>query len=181
LNNKPSHERTLHNIPESMPELLECYEPPKTPTNPVYPHFKLYDEDELPIVVRQQEFAWILGRCAPSSLSSQTNQESQELNNKVPVWSAYNSLIHDPLHTTRSATPPLIGFPAHEWSTLLTVLKQAQDISTIVVGADRKTVVTLDLGLYQPAKKLQMDHLMDHLILRPGTMIISTVRLIYLF
>ena len=68
---------------------------------------------------------------------------------QVPVWSAYNSLISDTLDITRSATPPLIGFPAHEWSTLLTVLKQAQDINTLVVGADRKTVVTLDLGLNQ--------------------------------
>lgn len=77
--------------------------------------------------------------------------------------------IYDPLDTTRSATPPLIASPVHEWSTLLTVLKQAQNINTLVVGADRKTMVTLDLGLYQPAKRLQMarDN-MDHLILRPG-------------
>ena len=77
--------------------------------------------------------------------------------------------IYDPLDTTRSATPPLIASPVHEWSTLLTVLKQAQNINTLVVGADRKTVVTLDLGLYQPAKRLQMARNdMDHLILRPG-------------
>ena len=39
----------------------------------------------------------------------------------------------------------------------------------LVVGADRKTVVTLDLGLHQPAKRLQMaTNDMDHLILRPG-------------
>lgn len=153
-----------------MPELMECHEPPKTPKNPIYPHFKLYDKDELPIVVRRQEFAWILGRRL-SSLSHQTTQEPDELSNatQVPVWSAYNSLIYDPLDTTRSATPPLVAFPAHEWSTLLTVLKQAQDINTLVVGADRKTVVTLDLGLYQPAKRLQMARNdMDHLILRPG-------------
>lgn len=49
------------------------------------------------------------------------------------------------------------------------MLKQAQNINTLVVGADRKTVVTLDLGLYQPAKRLQMARNdMDHLILRPG-------------
>ena len=38
-----------------------------------------------------------------------------------------------------------------------------------VVGANRKTVVSLDMGLYLPAKKLQMarDDL-KHIILRPG-------------
>ena len=52
---------------------------------------------------------------------------------------------------------------------LLTVLKQAQTINVKVVGANRKTVVSLDMGLYLLAKKLQMarDDL-KHIILRPG-------------
>ena len=66
-------------------------------------------------------------------------------------------------------TPPLVAAPAHEWSTLLTVLMQAQDISVKVVGPTRKTVISLDLGLCQPAKKLQMARRdLKHLILRPG-------------
>ena len=66
----------------------------------------------------------MLGRSL-SSLSHQEIQEPEELCNatQVPVWSAYNSLIYVPLDTTRTATPPLIASPAHEWSTLLTVLK----------------------------------------------------------
>ena len=40
--------------------------------------------------------------------------------------------------------------------TLLTVLKQAQAINVKVVGQQRKTVISLDMGLYIPAKKLQM-------------------------
>ena len=82
----------------------------------------------------------------------------------------------------RAHSPPLIASPAHEWSTLLTVLKQAQSISTLVVGAVRKTVVTLDLGLYQPAKRLQMARNdMDHLILRPGTIISILLALLALY
>ena len=46
--------------------------------------------------------------------------------------------------------------PAYEWQTLLTILTQAQDISVKVVGSERKTVVTLDMGLHKPAKQLQM-------------------------
>ena len=46
---------------------------------------------------------------------------------------------------------------------------QAQNISTIVVGLERKTVISLDMGLYLPAKKLQMARNdLNHLILRPG-------------
>ena len=52
--------------------------------------------------------------------------------------------------------PPLLASPAHEWPTLLTILMQAQNNSTSIVGPGRKTVISLDMGLYQPAKKLQM-------------------------
>ena len=65
--------------------------------------------------------------------------------------------------------PPLIAQPAHEWQTLLTVLKQAQHISAQVVGPQCKTVITLDMGLYKPAKQLQMARQdCDHIVLRPG-------------
>lgn len=78
------------------------HEPSKTPKNPVYSNFKLFGKDELPNVVRRQELAWILGRCTLSSLSHKTIQENVELSNatQVPVWSAYNSLIYDPIDTT---------------------------------------------------------------------------------
>ena len=52
----------------------------------------------------------------------------------VPVWSAYNSLVNKALHVTRVGAPPLLAHPAHEWSTLLTVLMRAQNISVRVVG-----------------------------------------------
>ena len=46
---------------------------------------------------------------------------------------------------------------------------RAQNISTIVVGLERKTVISLDMGLYLLAKKLQMARNdLNHLILRPG-------------
>ena len=74
------------------------------------------------------------------------------------------------MHVTKVGMPPLIAAPVHKWPTLLTILMQAQKISSIVVGPDRKTVITLDMGLYQPAKiKLQMARNdLHNLILRPG-------------
>ena len=85
------------------------------------------------------------------------------------MWSAYHSLINEALPLTRVGAPPLLAHPAHEWNTLLTVLIRAQDISTGVLGDERKTVISPDMGLYFPAKKLQMARKgINHLVLRPG-------------
>lgn len=44
----------------------------------------------------------------------------------IRTWSAYISLIaSELLPITRVSTPPLIAAPAHEWNTLLAVIKQA--------------------------------------------------------
>ena len=59
-----------------------------------------------------------------------------------------------PLAST--GTQPLIPAPAHEWSTLLTVLKQTQCINTVQVGLNRNTVITLHMDLYKPAKEQEM-------------------------
>ena len=71
------------------------------------------------------------------------------LNN--PTLFAFNSLMSLKLNVTRIATP-LVAAPANEFQTLLTVLKQAQGINAKVMGADKKTVISLDLGPYKPAK-----------------------------
>jgi len=54
---------------------------------------------------------------------------------------------------------------------------QAQAINVKVVGANRKTVISsLDMGLYLPAKKLQMSRAdLNHMILRPGELHICIV------
>ena len=76
------------------------------------------------------------------------------------------------------SAPPLIAAPAHEWPTLLTVLMQAQAINVKVVGANRKTVISLDMALYMPAKNLQMaPNDLNHVILRPGELHIVMVQL----
>ena len=87
----------------------------------------------------------------------------------IPIWSAYHSMIGDVKCVMRVVAPPLIAAPAHEWQTMLTVLKKAQGISTKVIGSDRKTVISLDMGLYRPAKQLQMARDdMDNFLLRTG-------------
>ena len=79
---------------------------------------------------------------------------------------------------TRVGAPPLIAAPAHEWNTLLTVLTQAQGINAKIMGPQRKTIITLDLGLYMPAKKLQMSRNdLSNIILRPGELHIVMAQL----
>lgn len=178
--------RSITDLPESIVCLLECAEPTKKPIGPVYPQFGFFAEDEIPITVRKQDFAWLLSRTltrpsTPSTGNTSTEEPPENQSAKItdiPVWSAYNSLTNDTLAGTRVGTPPLIAAPAHEWQTLLTVLMQAQDIKTKVIGLERKTVISLDLGLYQPAKKLQCTRQdLQHLILRPGELHIVMAQL----
>ena len=54
--------QSIDHIPESLKKVLECEDPPKKPKNPVYRNFSLFEEDELPITVRYEDFGWLLGR-----------------------------------------------------------------------------------------------------------------------
>ena len=55
---------------------------------------------------------------------------------------------------------------------------QAQNIKTVIVGQNRRTVISLDIGLYQPAKKLQMTRQdLGHIILHPGELHIVMAQL----
>ena len=171
--------RSIKDIPET--RLLECADPPAKPKSPTYPSFNL-STDELPITVKLNDFAWLLARSltrVPISNGDDTNGEDSPLSSSpVPVWSGYNSLVHETVPVARIGSPPLLAAPAHEWSTLLTIFIQAQQITAHVVGPGRKTVISLDMGLYQPAKKLQMARNdLSYLILRPGELHILMAQL----
>ena len=162
--------RSIKNIPET--RLVDCADPPAKPKSTTYPSFAL-STDDLPITVKLKDFAWLLARsltCVPTSNGDDTNgEDGSPSSSPVPVWSGYNCLVHETVPITRIGSPPLVAAPAHEWSTILTIFMQAQQITAHVVGPGRKTVISLDMGLYQPAKKLQMAHNdLSHLILRPG-------------
>ena len=129
---------------------MPCVEPPSRPPCPAYPTFELSSEQELPPNIRDEIATWIVSRTLTGhdAPSDDDNDEPP-----VPVWSAYNSLVNEALSVTRVGVPPLLAHPTHEWSTLLTVLMRSQNISVRVVGPWRKTVISLDLGLYVPAKR----------------------------
>ena len=151
---------------ESLTSLMPYVELPSRPPSLVYPTFELSSEQELPQNIHDEKATWIVshtlkGHDAPSD---DDNDEPP-----VPVWSAYNSLVNEALPVTHVGAPPLLAHPAHEWSMLLTVLMLAQNISVRVVGPGRKTVISLDLGLYLPAKRLQMAQCeLKNILLQPG-------------
>ena len=168
--------RSIHELPPSLTELFHCPNPPPRPQSTTYPTFNI-DTDEQPLLdLSTPDVTWLYGRTTQRSLLANTDGSLQELN--VPPWSAYQSMVSSALPVTRVGSPPLIAAPAHEWSTMLTVLKQSQDIKTAVVGPSRKTVITLDLGLYQPTKQLQMSRTdLNNIILRPGVLHIVMAQL----
>jgi len=118
-------------LPASIFTLLEY---PKPPT-PRHPRFGLFTEEEITITLSSEDYAWLLARSLsreqhPSGPLVQQVDEPRQ--SKVPVWSAYNSLVGETMPVTREGAPPLVAAPAHEWNTLLTVLKQAQAINVKV-------------------------------------------------
>ena len=154
-------------LPESLTSLMPCVESPSRHPSPAYPTFELSSEQELTQNIRDETDAtWMVSRTLTGhdAPSDDDNDEPP-----VPVWSAYNSLVNEALPITRVGAPLLLAHPAHGWSTLLTVLMRAQNISVGVVGPGRKTVISLDLGLHLPAKRLQMARCeFKNILLRPG-------------
>ncbi|XP_015770587.1 PREDICTED: uncharacterized protein LOC107349002 [Acropora digitifera] len=156
--------RTVRELADTFTALQKCPAPSQKTIVPLHPTFGLMEEHEINIIVSRDAFAWLFSRTFNAGQIE--NDEDQA---RVPVWSGYNSLVNKALPVTHVGAPSLVAHPPHEWNTLLTVLMQAQNISTIVVGSERKTVISLDMGLNLPAKKLQMARNdLNHLILCPG-------------
>jgi hypothetical protein len=171
---EPSGARSLKELPSSVTTLLECPKPAAHPPATTCSTFVTKEEEHNVAEASLPDTAWMLSqsllKVSPGITGLETNLPDEETpQENIPTWSGYHSLVSQNLPTTRVGAPPLLAAPAHEWSTLLTILKQAQGINTKVVGPDRKTVISLDMGLYKPAKQLQMARSdMDHLVLRPG-------------
>ena len=63
---------------------------------------------------------------------------------------------------------PLFRQAPTDYATLYTVLELTQNISAVVMGPDRKTVITLDLDLYERAIKIQCTQENTNWVLRAG-------------
>ena len=144
-------------------ELLPCHVPAKAkPTCSKYDAVTTNPNPDITCMSCKDDFVWSIGQSFSRAFA-----EKQYL----ATWGAYNSIKGSkPNKLTRVAMMPLLAARAHEWSTMLTILKQAQKITSIVMGEGRKTVITFDLQLYEKAVKLQMHSAppLDHLVFRIG-------------
>ena len=88
--------------------------------------------------------------CDPASVTA-GNQ------NKFETWAAFNSLsaTEKVSKTNGGVIRPLIRSPPTSPQTLYTALCLAQKINFSVVGIHRRTVITLDLYLYERAVKIR--------------------------
>ena len=87
-------------------------------------------------------------------------------------WSAFNSAISDDVVRTRTKKIyfPFIPGPAKDYSAIYTALMLSQGISVHAVGDGERTVITMDLDLYERAYLLihSRDDLRDKFVLRLG-------------
>lgn len=87
----------------------------------------------------------------------QVLSQNNETESAIPHWSDYNSITcQDDIKRTKTFMMPLLNAPAHKWNTIFTILKQAECITETVIGQNRKSIITLDMQLYEKAIKLQM-------------------------
>ena len=139
-----------------------------------------------------RERSAIVGNAIPEELSAstceqfeaadhpeqRTSQSSTKLEKTdiMPTWAATNSLLmsapqvhlENRQKTQSSIVAPLLRRPPTDFTALYTVLCQAQGISAFVVGPDHKTIITLDLDLYERALKLQSSTENTNWVLRVG-------------
>ena len=198
---KNINEIKIKKVPKTVIPLLECKVSNPKPCQPTFNKFQVESENNMLFKEQYPNFALVFVKCLlrnpfGNKLELYSSQmildclhgdyeteiplvDSSKLPS-LPPWSGFNSLVSSQtLPTTRIATLPLIASPAHEYNTLLTVLKQAQGINVELMGPNKKTVITFDLGLYKPVRQLQMFRQdFDDIVVRPGELHIMKAMLI---
>ena len=126
---------------ESIPdtEILQCYIPKNA--QPKCSGYTLDTTRSIDVTKKaeQNDLAWSVGN---SIIRSRLEQV------KIPTWAPYSFQVLSLTHQlTTVSMMPLLAAPAHEWSTMLTVLMQAQKITAVVMGENHKIVIMFDLHL----------------------------------
>ena len=92
----------------------------------------------------------------------------------MPTWAATNSLllskreVNSKKKVNAAAIAPLLKKSPTDYTTLYSALCLTQQISASVVGPDRRTLITLDLDLYNRALQIQESVMNKNWILLPG-------------
>ena len=171
--------------------------PPSIQAQPItVDKFEYHSNDHLLVKYEVHDRAWMMASfshrestptsdemswpCEQSETVDRPEQHTGELASKLnkthimPTWAATNSLIQSEQdqesrpRTQSSIVAPLLRRPPTDHQSLYTALCQAQGISAFVVGPEHKTIITLDLDLYERALKLQSSTRNTNWILRVG-------------
>ena len=70
----------------------------------------------------------------------------------MPTWAATKSVLQSGqrvYHTNSEVVAPFFKTSPTDYATLYSVLTLTQDISAVVVGTERRTIITPDLELYE--------------------------------
>jgi len=178
ITSKRQVSEVLHDVPPTVITMVKCTIEgnPKPKTSPHYANYKMgvYDDEYRRSQIH--DIGWMVGRFSnrprihkPGSQASTIDNDGREESptgkqndmQQLPVWSAYNSLTHEPLPTDdpivvdQAYGLPIINAPAHEWPTLVTALDQLSRLNELVSGPDSKLVATMDMDLYKRALKLE--------------------------
>ena len=95
---------------------------------------------------RLAQLGWIVASTVSRMKNGGTSQ--------IPGWTGYNSLLSTNRPLTKVGALPLLPEVAHEWSTLMTVVKQAIQLKELAVGQDYITLITFDMALYEKVIQL---------------------------
>ena len=99
------------------------------------------------------------GHCFTATKLAVMESASKSLKDVLlPSYSAYNSIIYDGESTNLTANIllfPLVSGPAESYSAIYTAFKLAQNVTTHVIDKSSKTIISLDLDLYERALRLR--------------------------
>ena len=119
------------------PPLMKCSMSTKAkPQSPTYETFVVGKNNDVVIQYRVDDMVWLISKAMGTKSAEMDGEDIAIPQAYVPTQAAYHSLISRSKPLTRVCVLPLLMAPASDWSTLLTVLKQAQHINTAVVGPD---------------------------------------------
>ena len=113
--NRNSKSLSTSSIPET--QMMQCHVPSNAqPKCPRYDSLDINPSTDITDAATQDDLACSL---------VQSLARSRSKDPKIPTWAAYNLKVSSStLPLTTVAMMPLLAVPAHEWSTVLTVLKQ---------------------------------------------------------
>ena len=139
----------------SIYDIQECYAHGRRPAVSAYVNQVenkwFEDGKECFIDASRSDEVWRLMRLHPSSLQQASEPGD---NQPVPGWSGFNAILFPEMaYESNIGYCPMMDRNSNEYSTIYTVLKHAQKLTSALGQQD--TVVTFDLLIYMKAKQIQ--------------------------